>query len=141
MKDFILDSKLANDCHLLGKMDDNILLLMRNSLYPWFILVPQTNEIELYKLDQDNQQKILSQMNEISKFVEDNFKIDKINIGLIGNMVPQLHVHIIGRHKQDACWPGVVWGGSKFKPYDVSEVTKIKEKLNHFFKQLIQVEL
>lgn len=129
MPDILLDPKLKEDCHLLGHLENNALLLMRNSLFPWFVLVPHTSEIEFYKLDAELQMKLVGQINLVSQFIEDNYSIDKLNIGSIGNIVSQLHVHIIGRSHDDECWPDVVWGVKKFKPYEQNQVSQIKEKL------------
>ena len=114
---------------MLGSFDSSHLLLMRNALFPWFVLVPFTNEIEFHKLGQEMQLEVLFQINLVSKFIEDNNKTDKINIGAIGNIVSQMHVHIIGRSKDDICWPGVVWGTTEFKSYKPGQVEEIKDKL------------
>ncbi len=124
-----LDPKLRQDCYLMGMMKDSCLLLNRNALYPWFILVPETQEIEFYKLTKDRQLQILDQINQISTFLEQNFNNTKLNVAMIGNVVSQLHIHIISRHPQDACWPGVVWGNDKTSTYDDVQVQKLQQKL------------
>jgi len=136
-----VNEKLLEDCYLLGRFDDSILLLMRNALFPWFVLVPQSNEIEFYKLEHDLQAKLIEQVNYISAFIEDNYSIDKINIASIGNVVSQLHVHIIGRSKDDACWPGVVWGTKEFKPYEAGQVKQIKGKLAEAFQGIFYMQV
>ncbi len=129
MPDIILDSRLKADGHLLGWLGATHVLLMRNALFPWIVLVPDTDEIEFYKLDAGFQMRIMSQVNLISEFIHSNFEIDKINIGLIGNVVPQLHVHVVGRNRKDICWPDVVWGVKPFSPYEPEHVEQIKDKL------------
>ena len=65
----------------------------------------------------------------MSRFVEKNFSTDKLNIACIGNVVSQLHIHIVGRRKNDICWPGVVWGLKESKEYSAEEVNRIRGKL------------
>ena len=140
MNDTRVNEKLLEDCYLLGRFDGCVLLLMRNALFPWFVLVPQTNEIEFYKLDHDLQVKLIEQINHMSEFIEEHFRIDKINIASIGNVVSQMHVHVIGRTKDDVCWPGVVWGTRKFKPYEADQIEQIKEKLAEAFQGVLYMQ-
>ena len=141
MTEIQVNEKLLEDCYLLGRLDDSILLLMRNALFPWFVLVPQSNEIEFYKLAHDLQAKVIEHVNYISEFIEDNYSIDKINIASIGNVVSQLHVHIIGRNKEDPCWPDVVWGTSEFKHYEAGQIDHIKEKLAETFQDIFHMQV
>ena len=126
---FELDDRLKADCYRLGTCDDNILLLSKNALFPWFILVPNTDETEYHKLSSSQQASTQQQINAIAQFIEQNFSTDKINIASIGNIVSQLHVHIIGRSKEDACWPNVVWGTAHFKNYESNAVAIIRNQL------------
>jgi len=126
--DFTLDARLAEDTHPLGEVDDNLLLLSKNALFPWFILVPKTQETEFHKLNSEQQANIQQHINAVARFIEKHFSSDKINIATIGNIVSQLHVHIIGRKESDVCWPGVVWGTSHFKNYESQEITAIKKQ-------------
>lgn len=129
-----LDERLAADTHQLGTFDNCLLLLSKNALFPWFILVPATQEIEYHKLDTQQQARIQQYINAIAQFIEENFSTEKINIASIGNIVSQLHIHIIGRHQNDACWPNVVWGTTQFKAYEINEITAIKKQLSDTLK-------
>jgi len=131
----VLDPKLKNDCYMLGTIDGSYLLLMKNAMFPWYVLVPDTDEIELHNLSAQLQSKVLRQINFVSKFIEGNNRTDKINIGAIGNIVPQLHIHIIGRSIDDICWPGVVWGTKEFREYQPGKFEEIKEKFSLFLKE------
>lgn len=131
MPNFQLDSRLANDCHILGKLDISLLLLMDNSLAPWFILVPETCETEITDLSKSDQSTLLEEINLISSFVKDNFKSSKLNIAAIGNIVNQLHVHVVGRNSSDYCWPNVVWGTKEKEHYTKEQVINIKTELSH----------
>ena len=129
MNDFELDARLANDCLILGKLNTSLLLLMNNSLVPWFILVPQTSETELTDLSPADQAGLLEQINLLSAFIKGYFEISKLNIAAIGNIVSQLHVHVVGRDPSDFCWPNVVWGTSERKPYTTERVSEITTAL------------
>lgn len=125
MNNFELDPQLKKDCLVLGKLEYSHLLLLNNSLAPWFVLVPETDVTEFYKLDIDFQHKLLEEINLIADFTQQEFNISKINIATIGNVVKQLHIHVVGRHEQDYCWPGVVWGNPQKQTYKDCEINTI----------------
>lgn len=128
-----LDNRLRDDCHILGSLDSTCLLLSKNALFPWLILVPDTMEIEFYKLDQETQLILLNLITRLSAFIEKHFQIDKINIATIGNVVSQMHVHIVGRSVDDPCWPGVVWGCDQFSAYTDKQLKEIRSNLEREF--------
>ena len=105
-----LHQRLAADCHVLGDIDCGMLLLHRNATLPWFILVPDTKLTELHELEPALYQQVMAAVHTLSGFVKKQFEADKINIATIGNQVPQMHIHVIGRRHDDPYWPGVVWG-------------------------------
>jgi len=129
MTTFKLNEQLKNDCFVLGKLKFSKLLLLNNSLVPWFILVPEVDVFEFFEIEIETQKILLEEINELSKFLKKVFETDKINIATIGNMVQQLHIHVIGRSKNDYCWPGVVWGAKGKKLYTEKEITEIQDKL------------
>lgn len=102
---------------------------MDNAHFPWLILVPETGESELHRLSRQQQTAVLEQINLLSRFVEENFTVEKLNIACIGNIVSQLHIHIVGRNSQDICWPNVVWGSGDHKAYQEQEVVTISKQL------------
>ena len=130
MNNFELDARLARDCLVLGKLNISLLLLMNNKLVPWFILVPQASEIEITDLSQSDQSDLLEEINLLAGFIKENFAVSKLNIAAIGNIVSQLHVHIVGRDPADYCWPDVVWGASERKPYTAERVNEITATLS-----------
>ena len=130
MKTFQLDAQLQKDCIVLGELDHCLFLFMNNALLTWFILVPKSDKTELYELADEVQAGVWSEINATSKFVKDEFCIDKLNIAAIGNVVQQLHIHIIGRQHEDFCWPGVVWGRPEKTPYKKEAIDHIMAKLN-----------
>ncbi|MFW2374055.1 MAG: HIT domain-containing protein, partial [Gammaproteobacteria bacterium] len=121
---FKLDERLTRDCYVLGQWNTNRLLLMDNALIPWFILVPDTQQIEFYKLPYDQQLDTLDKINRLSKILMNNFDVKKLNIATIGNIVSQLHIHVIGRSPGDHCWPSVAWGNPQRKPYTQDQLTR-----------------
>lgn len=128
---FKLDQKLDSDCFTLGYLKTSRLLLLNNALVPWFILVPDTAAIEIYELPPKQQFELLEEINIISNHLKQNFTVDKLNIAAIGNVVSQMHIHIVGRHIDDFCWPGVVWGAEGKQIYKNDEVETIKAQLSN----------
>lgn len=129
MTEFKLDPRLNNDCFTLGKMQTSRLLLMNNALVPWFILVPEVEVSEIYQLDNQTQQQLLAEINQLSEFITQEYVTDKLNVAAIGNIVNQLHVHIVGRTKNDFCWPNVVWGADQIKTYSADDVKKVTKNI------------
>lgn len=133
---FEIDPVLRKDCHILGRFAFSHLLLFRHKNIPWFILVPETSEVEVVNLLHDDQLQLFHETSRLGKFVKEQYNADKINIAAIGNVVRQMHVHIVGRSKHDECWPGVVWGASITRvDYSAEEVQHIKAQLCDFFEK------
>lgn len=138
MSEFELDQRLAQDTHYLGESDFSILLLSKNADYPWFILVPKTAHTELYQLDQALQLGLLTQINAISEFIDERYHPTKLNVAAIGNVVKQMHIHLVARFQDDLTWPGVVWGSPANSAYSQDEVASIKRQVEmalagHFY--------
>jgi diadenosine tetraphosphate (Ap4A) HIT family hydrolase len=129
MNPFTLDPRLAEDCFVLGETRLCLLLLMKNSLVPWFILVPRRTQTELFELDREDQEELQEEINLLSRFVKILPGVAKLNVAAIGNIVQQLHIHVIGRNENDFCWPNVVWGSTEKKPYTDEEIKAIKDSL------------
>ena len=129
MTPFQLDPRLADDCFIMSESKQFIVLLMNNALIPWFIVVPKTDKTELHELDSTTQTQIFSIINRLSAFISSDYKPDKINVAAIGNIVQQLHIHIVVRYKTDCYWPGVVWGGTEKEAYKEKKIENIKLKL------------
>ncbi|MDX1588725.1 MAG: HIT family protein [Oleiphilaceae bacterium] len=110
MPSFTLHPQLQADCHVLGWLLDCQLLLHRNPLLPWYILVPQTDAGELHQLDATQRREVDRAMDALARFVLAHHLCERTNVAAIGNRVPQLHIHVVGRWSGDPCWPDVVWG-------------------------------
>ena len=125
MQNFELDPRLAADCHQLGRLALCRVLLMNNALVPWFILVPETGEVEIIDLDSETQTLLYREIGLVAGFVKRHFATRKLNIAAIGNIVSQLHVHVVGRNPDDYAWPGVVWGRPGGRTYNADQVELI----------------
>ena len=129
---FELDTRLANDSFEVCEYLDCKILVMNNSTTPWFIIVPFTAKTEWYELDDSVQYNINKITNKLSKFIKDEYKVDKLNVATIGNVVKQLHIHIVGRFERDPAWPSPVWGNLEDKPYTEEQKYSLIEKINNF---------
>lgn len=139
MNSMQLDERLQRDCHLLGHIVRTRLLLHRNAGIAWFILVPETDQIELVDMPAVQQAKLLDDINKLSRFVRDHFDVDKLNVATIGNVVPQLHVHVIGRNRADYCWPDPVWGTQCEDRYSDEEIDSIRRLLIASIEEFVPV--
>lgn len=127
---FVLDSRLEQDTLLLGDFPLCRLLLMNDSSYPWFILVPRREEVsELFQLDSADQQSLWRETTALAEKLKDTFGADKMNVATLGNVVSQLHMHVIARRRGDAAWPAPVWGHRPAQPYTDEQVEAIRQKL------------
>lgn len=124
---------LEQDSIKLGEFTLCSLLLINDTNYPWFILLPNRENItELHHLNSQDQQQLLAESMYFSQCLEDVFQPDKLNIAALGNVVPQLHIHHIARFKSDACWPSPVWGSVVATPYTPEQSSLLKKKLKRW---------
>ena len=126
MSDFQINERLRADCVVLGRLDLSHLLLMNNSLVPWFILVPETEAVELHDLSREDHARLTDEIRRVSRFVESEFEVEKLNVAAIGNIVRQMHIHVIGRREDDFAWPGPVWGHPKKEAYTAAGLERIR---------------
>ena len=115
---FALDERLARDTHPVGDLVLCRLLLMNDSRWPWFVLVPRRDKlIELADLDAAGRAGLIEETARVSTWLKAHARADKINVGALGNIVRQLHVHVLARRDGDPAWPGPVWGFGAAAPY------------------------
>lgn len=108
---FQLHPRLQQDSIEVGRLQLSRLLMINDSQYPWFVLVPERENIsEIYQLTTSDQQRLLEESSLLARTLAEVYKADKMNVASIGNMVPQLHLHHIVRYKTDKAWPTPVWG-------------------------------
>lgn len=129
-KKFELHPRLHSDTFLAGDWPLCRLLLMNDSHYPWFILVPRRENIrEIFELDAADQLQLFRESVMLSRALAQAFRGDKLNVAALGNVVPQLHMHHIVRFVDDAAWPKPVWGAQAPKPYTEGEAVAQIERL------------
>ncbi|MDQ7003971.1 MAG: HIT domain-containing protein [Ghiorsea sp.] len=137
----ILHPQLKKDCFILGRFELCLLLLINDNQYPWFILVPQRENIsEIHQLSENEQQQLMRESSLLGKTIETAFHADKINIAALGNMVPQLHIHHIVRYKDDAAWPKPVWGCLPASAYTQEELSIVIQHIQSHLPTLKAVE-
>ena len=122
-KKFLISSHHITDLQLCS------IRLHDNSKFPWLILIPKRNKItDMSDLNSKDQIQLIKEIVFVSKIMKKLFKTSKLNVEKIGNIVPQLHIHIIARNKKDSSWPLSVWV-VKGKPYTVKVLKEILEKI------------
>jgi diadenosine tetraphosphate (Ap4A) HIT family hydrolase len=131
---FQLHERLAQDCFYVGRFELCQLLMMNDSQFPWFILVPERIGItEIYQLAKSDQLVLMQESSYLAENLANLYHADKMNVAAIGNMVPQLHVHHIVRYQSDIAWPAPVWGKFSAVPYSkeqlAEKMVKIKAQL------------
>ena len=127
---FSLDPRLQQDTLAVGDFPLCRLLLMNDAQFPWFILVPRRADVsEVFDLDAVDQLALWQETTALAAALKDSFAADKMNVATLGNMVSQLHMHVIVRRKSDPAWPAAVWGRYPTVPYQAEEVAAIRQKL------------
>ncbi len=125
-----IHQQLLADCHYLGVIPSGSLLLHRNAVIPWCILVPDTPIEDLLQLDTNKRNQVMDDAQKVAAFLQAESYVERINIAALGNVVPQLHVHVIGRHAGDACWPKPVWGNvTEARPWESATVARFRSAL------------
>jgi len=125
---FALDPRLAADTRVIGDLPLSRALLMNDARYPWVILTPRRlGAIEIRDLDIAERAQLMEELALVAATLRSLPDVEKINIGMLGNIVPQLHAHVIGRRSGDPAWPGPVWGVGRAIAY---EATTLDARLN-----------
>ncbi len=132
--DFVLNERLAAGGYEVTRKFGCRILLKNEANFPWFILVPEVSDgiEDLHQLDEKTFAVVMEGGRGISKFVEGYFEPEKLNVGCIGNMVRQMHIHVVGRFTDDPAWPGVVWACDAKRKYGVGEAEGIVAAARNF---------
>jgi diadenosine tetraphosphate (Ap4A) HIT family hydrolase len=126
----MIHPQLAQDSHYLGALASGSVLLHRNASLPWFILVPATELEDVLDLPADTLARIMADCQQLSCFIKQQLGFAKVNFAGLGNVVPQMHLHVIGRAVGDACWPQPVWGNlCQESDYDSDTLAKWRQQL------------
>ncbi|MFU8790368.1 MAG: HIT domain-containing protein [Methylobacter sp.] len=132
---FQLNPRLEQDCIAIGRFGLCRLLMMNDSQYPWFILVPErANVQEIYQLSNEERAVLTEESSYLAENLAALYKADKMNIAAIGNLVPQLHIHHVVRYRDDKAWPAPVWGKFAAEPYTDQQIAehlaRVTDRLN-----------
>ncbi|MBU6474588.1 MAG: HIT domain-containing protein [Alphaproteobacteria bacterium] len=137
MAGFVLDERLAGSSSFIADWDLCRVCLKNDKTWPWLYLVPKRDKIrEIFELAPDDQMQLMREISRAAQALQSLHKADKINIAAYGNMVPQLHVHVFARFKDDPAWPKPVWTAQGEIPYTDSERETEIEKFKNCFGKL-----
>ena len=118
MNGWHLHPQLADDTHPLATFELCELRLMDDANYPWLVLVPRVvDAVEMLDLDTQQRHRLSDEIDSASRALQALFRPHKLNVAALGNLVPQLHVHVIARYQDDPAWPAPVWGRVAAQPY------------------------
>jgi diadenosine tetraphosphate (Ap4A) HIT family hydrolase len=127
---FALHPQLERDTFSVGDLPLSRVLLMDDANFPWLIAVPRAaGAVEIFDLDAREQAQLMSELALLARRLKDLTGCDKINVAAIGNVVPQLHVHLVARRRDDAAWPRPVWGALPARRYEENERDRLIEAL------------
>lgn len=134
---FILDNRLKADTLFVGDLPLSRVLLMNNAYFPWVILVPRIEGIsELFQLTEEDLLNFHNESNYFLEAMSNAYNADKMNIASLGNIVSQLHTHVIVRYKNDEAWPSPVWSFQKTQKYQSDaakiEIDKLTDLVDHY---------
>ena len=125
MSGFEPDPRLAADSVFVADGPLSQVRLMDDARFPWLVLVPRVDGAsEWIDLDGGQQRLLLAEINQLSRLLQAEPGVHKLNIGALGNIVRQLHVHLVGRHEGDAAWPGPVWGSGPAQRFESDELRR-----------------
>jgi len=131
---FELHQQLAKDCHVVQDWGLSRVLLAKDANYPWLILVPRRNGLrDFHQLEENDLSDMTGEIVRASRALERLYGPHKMNVAALGNQVPQLHVHIVARFRDDPAWPGPIWGAAPPKYYGPEELkSRLKELADAF---------
>jgi len=116
--DFKLNPKLRETSLTVGELPLCDLRLVNDNRFQWCLLIPRIPDLtELHHLPSAHHQSLMKEIETLSNYLLENTSATKINVAALGNMVPQLHIHVIGRHPEDPAWPNSVWAGGSAENY------------------------
>jgi diadenosine tetraphosphate (Ap4A) HIT family hydrolase len=134
MSDFALDPRLAADAIPVGDLSLSAVLLNDDARFPWLILVPRRSaSVEITDLSNEDAATLMQELRIATRVMVELARPDKVNIAALGNVVPQLHVHVVGRFRSDPAWPGPVWGQGRRTPYPPHAAAALAERAAALF--------
>ena len=134
MNDFVLDPRLENDSVFLTDLKLSQVRLHKNGAWPWVMLIPKRPDtIEILDLSGEDQDTLWDEILFVSNIMKRIFKPKKLNVANLGNVVPQLHVHVVARFEGDGGWPGPIWNSGVKRDYELTEAEKLIKQLQSAF--------
>ena len=132
--DFMLNERLAAGGFEVARMHGCRILLKNEVHFPWFIVVPEVPQgtEDLHQLEEETFAEVMLAVRKVSRFVEAHFSPEKLNVASIGNIVRQMHIHVVGRSTDDSAWPGVVWAFERKRKYGEGEAEEIVAAAREF---------
>lgn len=131
---FTLHPTLARDTVEVARLSLCRVLLMNDRRFPWLILVPERESLrEIHDLPPADRSTLIEEIARAGQLLARLFKPDKLNTGALGNIVPQLHVHVVARFATDAAWPGPVWGAGAAVAYTSGDLAEIQRRIAETF--------
>ncbi|QOR40416.1 HIT domain-containing protein [Billgrantia diversa] len=125
-----LDERLVRDSYPVAELPLCQLRLMDDTRFPWLILIPRRAGVsEVFDLGEADRQQLWREASEVGHMLQALTQADKINVANLGNVVAQLHVHIVARLRGDDAWPGPVWGQGQPQPYDLDGLASMRDHL------------
>lgn len=132
-----LDERLAQDSQLVAELPLCQLRLMNDARFPWLLLIPRRGGAsEIFDLNEVDQQRLWHEASVVGQMLKTLTQADKINVASLGNMVAQLHVHVVARRRDDAAWPGPVWGHGECQPYAPDRLDHMRHALSAEWEKL-----
>lgn len=129
---FTLHAQLEADTVPVADLPLSALRLMKCRALPWLVLVPRRAAIrEIIELTEQDSLQLWREISQLSRILQREFQADKINVAALGNVVPQLHVHIIARYQSDPAWPKPVWGNLPMQERSLPEENEILARITH----------
>ncbi|WP_298727200.1 HIT family protein [uncultured Ferrovibrio sp.] len=131
---FNLHDQLRRDTLAVCRMKLCLVQLMNDSQYPWLILVPAVENLtEISDLNEKQRKLLINEIAQAQRVLTHVFKPHKLNVGALGNMVPQLHVHVVARFRDDPAWPAPIWGKLPPRPYEEADLRATIARLQNAF--------
>lgn len=134
-KKFAVDPAIENDSIFVTDLIYSSLYLKRDKDNPWFVIVPKkADAVELIDLSHEEQTVLMEEITIVSDFLKKTFNPTKLNVGNLGNIVKQLHIHVIARYEGDRAWPGPIWGTQTTLEFTQDETLEIIRKFRDFIR-------
>jgi diadenosine tetraphosphate (Ap4A) HIT family hydrolase len=130
---FSIDPVIEQNSVFITNLSLSTVFLKNDKENPWFILVPRkAGAVELIDLNHEEQTMLMEEITIVSEFLKSHYRPHKMNVGSLGNIVTQLHIHVIARNPTDRAWPGPIWGTPTTQEFDYNELENIKSNFAEF---------